>query len=70
MVPDGADRSHLEDEIRYALPLGPLGRLGAGVTGEKLESLFAYRLALTAADLARHAELPGPPLRKCHGLRR
>jgi uncharacterized protein len=72
MVPDGSDRAHLEDDIRYALPLGPLGRLGAGVMREKLESLFAYRHALTAADLARHAELPGPSLRVgitgSHGL--
>jgi len=69
MVSDGADRSFLEDEIRYALPLGPFG---AGVAREKLESLFAYRHALTAADLARHTELPGLPLRVgitgSHGL--
>ena len=62
MLPDGEQRSFLEDEMRYALPLGPLGRLGAGPVREKLESLFAYRHAITAADLARHAELPGPPL--------
>jgi uncharacterized protein len=72
MVPDGADRSHLEDEIRYTLPLGPLGRLGADMAKEKIESVFAYRHVLTAADLSRHAELPGPPLRVgitgSHGL--
>ena len=62
MIPDGEGRSILEDEVRYALPLGPLGRLGAGAARERLESIFAYRHALTAADLARHAELPGPPL--------
>ncbi|HZJ54449.1 MAG TPA: TIGR01777 family oxidoreductase [Myxococcaceae bacterium] len=72
MIPDGEHRSLLEDEVRYALPLGPLGRLGAGLARERLESLFAYRHALTAADLARHAELAGPPLRVgitgSHGL--
>ncbi len=72
MLPDGEGRSLLEDEVRYALPLGPVGRLGAGVAREKLEALFAYRHALTAADLARHAELSGPPLRVgitgSHGL--
>jgi hypothetical protein len=62
MLPDGEQRSFLEDEVRYVLPLGPLGRLGGGPVREKLESLFAYRHAITAADLARHAELPGPPL--------
>jgi len=72
MIPDGERRSLLEDEVRYALPLGPLGRLGAGIARERIESLFAYRHALTAADLARHAELPGPRLRVgitgSHGL--
>jgi len=72
MIPDGEHRSILEDEVRYALPLGPLGRLGAGIARERIESLFAYRHALTAADLARHAELPGPRLRVgitgSHGL--
>jgi uncharacterized protein len=62
MLPDGEQRSVLEDDVRYALPLGPVGRLGAAAAREKIESIFAYRHALTAADLARHAELPGPPL--------
>ena len=72
MIPDGEARSVLEDEVRYALPLGPVGRLGSGLARERLEALFAYRHALTAADLARHAELPGPQLRVgitgSHGL--
>ena len=72
MLPDGESRSFLEDDVRYALPLGPLGRLGAATARERLESIFAYRHALTAADLARHAELPGPRLRVgitgSHGL--
>ena len=72
MLPDGEGRSILEDDIHYALPLGLLGRLGGGLAREKIEALFAYRHALTAADLARHAELPGPPLRigitGSHGL--
>ena len=72
MVPDGEARSLLEDDVRYALSLGALGQLGAGVAQQRLESVFGYRHALTAADLARHAELPGPPLRVgitgSHGL--
>jgi uncharacterized protein (TIGR01777 family) len=73
MLPDGPERSFLEDEVHYRLPLGWLGSLsgGAAVRG-KLESLFAYRHALTAADLARHGALPGPALRVgitgSHGL--
>ena len=72
MLPDGESRSFLEDDVRYTLPLGLLGRLGAATARERLESIFAYRHALTAADLARHAELPGPRLRVgitgSHGL--
>jgi uncharacterized protein len=64
MLPAGEHGSTLEDEVRYRLPLGAAGRaLGAGPVRARLESLFAYRHTLTAADLARHAELPGPPLR-------
>jgi uncharacterized protein (TIGR01777 family) len=54
---EGQDRSILED----AVVRGPGG--WAGDLPSQLESLFAYRHALTAADLARHRELPGPPLR-------
>ena len=73
MLPEGEDRSTLEDEIRYRLPLGAAGSaVGAQAVRARLESLFAYRHALTAADLARHSELPGPPLRVgiagSHGL--
>jgi len=72
MLPDGETRSVLEDDVRYTLPLGPVGRLATGAVRETLESTFAYRHALTAADLARHAELPGQPLRVgitgSHGL--
>ena len=73
MVPDGVDRSFLEDEVHYRLPLGWVGALGGGALARaKLESLFAYRHALLAADLARHRALPGPALRigisGSHGL--
>ncbi len=64
MVPEGHDRSLLEDEVHYRLPLGWLGTLGGGALARgKLESLFAYRHALLAADLGRHRALPGPALR-------
>src|SRR5262249_21207591 len=64
MLPDGEQRSTLEDEVRYQLPLGPAGKAGGGAPVRAgLESLFAYRHAIPAADLGRHAELPGPALR-------
>ncbi len=73
MVPDGPLRSFLEDEVHYRMPLGWLGAVGGGALARtKLESLFAYRHALLAADLARHSALGGPPLRVgvtgSHGL--
>ena len=72
MLPEGEHRSLLEDDVRYVLPLGPLGGAAGRLVREKLEAAFAYRHALTAADLGRHAELPGAPLRVgitgSHGL--
>jgi uncharacterized protein (TIGR01777 family) len=63
MLPDGEQRSTLEDDVTYAMPFGRLGRAGAVVAQAKLEAVFAYRHALMAADLARHSELPGAGLR-------
>jgi uncharacterized protein len=64
MVPEGENRSVLEDEVHYRLPLGWLGAVGGGrLARAKLESLFAYRHTLLGADLARHASLPGKALR-------
>ena len=58
------DRCALTDEIEYELPLGALGRLVAGrAVRRRLERVFAYRHAVLADDLRRHAELAGPPLR-------
>jgi uncharacterized protein (TIGR01777 family) len=73
MLPAGPERSVLEDELHYRLPLGLLGNLGGGsFVRSKLESLFAYRHTLLASDLARHRALPGPALRVgiggSHGL--
>jgi uncharacterized protein len=50
--PDGETASVLTDEIRYRLPFGVLGRvLGGGFARAELARLFAYRHALTQADL-------------------
>ncbi|MCS7270328.1 MAG: TIGR01777 family oxidoreductase, partial [Gemmataceae bacterium] len=54
-VPQGADRSLLRDEVTFALPGGALGRwLGQAAVIRRLERLFRYRHALTAADMRRH----------------
>ena len=53
-------RSRLTDEIRYRLPLGPLGRIfGAPFVARKLDRLFRYRHETTAAAL--RAEMAGSP---------
>jgi len=54
-IANGPDASFLEDHIEYRVPLGALGRLfGGGVVERRLATMFAYRHALTASDLARH----------------
>jgi uncharacterized protein len=49
------DTSVLVDQIEYELPLGILGRLGAGWVRGQLETMFAFRHARTRFDVARHA---------------
>jgi uncharacterized protein (TIGR01777 family) len=54
MEPDG-DGAFLEDRIDYELPLGALGRAVAGRSvRRRLERGFAWRHAVTAADLEAH----------------
>lgn len=58
--PDGT--SELVDEVEYELPMGGLGALfGGGFTQATLERMFAYRHAVTQADLARHARFGDRP---------
>lgn len=53
----------LEDAIEYALPLGAPGRIAGGpLVRSRLERMFAYRHAVTASDLRRHARFPGRTL--------
>jgi uncharacterized protein (TIGR01777 family) len=53
--PDGTSACQLEDEIEYALPLGWVGRIVAGKSiHEKLDRMFAYRHAVTKADIETH----------------
>lgn len=56
-APADAGGSVLDDRVEYALPLGGLGNFVAGdYTEGTLARVFAYRHAITAGDLARHAE--------------
>jgi len=58
--PDGADACVLEDRIDWAPPFGAPGRLVAGgLVRDRLDRLFVYRHAVTAADLAMHATAAG-----------
>ncbi len=53
--PEGEAACTLEDRIDFALPAGALGELfGSGTALAKLERMFSYRHAVTAADLERH----------------
>jgi uncharacterized protein len=58
-VPDGPDRSLLEDAVSYALPGGVLGdTVGDGTVRQLLGPMFDYRHRVTAGDLACHAGCP------------
>lgn len=61
-IADGPDASFLEDHVEYRLPLGMAGAVfGAGIVRDRLEAMFAYRHALTASDLRRHARYRDRP---------
>ena len=58
-VPAGDSSSFLEDRVAYRLPLGFAGRVvGGGMVRDRLARMFAYRHAVTASDLRRHALYP------------
>ena len=55
-VPDGLDRTVVEDHVEYELPLGAAGDVVGGVPVRHfLERLFRFRHERTLADLTRHA---------------
>ncbi len=56
--PSGNGGCVLHDTIEYALPFGVFGNLGAGYVRRKLDRMFAYRHAVTKADLEESAALP------------
>lgn len=54
----------LEDDLAYALPFGPLGRLAAGrAVRARLERTFRFRHEVTRADIQQHLRYAGPRMR-------
>jgi ligand-binding SRPBCC domain-containing protein len=52
-APVGANAVEIPDEVRYALPLGPLGRLAHALFVRRdLERIFDFRARAVAAQLA------------------
>ncbi len=55
-APDGPAACQLEDDVEYALPLGPLGTMVAGRhVRKKLQRMFDYRHAVAKEDIEAHA---------------
>ena len=55
-VPDGPDRTVIQDHVEYELPLGGAGDVMAGPPVRHfLERVFRFRHERTLADLTRHA---------------
>ena len=51
--PDGAGGTLIEDRVRYAIPLGPLGRIARRLfVGRDLERIFDHRAAAVEKLLA------------------
>jgi uncharacterized protein (TIGR01777 family) len=54
-IENGPENSVLEDGVRYALPMGFLGRVAAGRRVKRaLDRTFSFRHDRTAADIERH----------------
>ncbi len=49
--PAGPEACTLVDDLTYALPGGPVGRVAAAAVRRRLERMFDYRHAVTRADL-------------------
>lgn len=56
---DGNGGCILSDEIEYTLPGGAVGAMAAGQVEARLDQMFAYRHAVTKADLEMIAPPPG-----------
>ena len=50
----GDKQTRLEDVVTYALPFGPLGRVGNTLAQQAIDRMFAYRHRVTTADLSCH----------------
>jgi ligand-binding SRPBCC domain-containing protein len=49
----GIDLTEIEDEVRYGLPMAPLGELAAPLVAWQLRRIFAYRAERVRALLSR-----------------
>jgi ligand-binding SRPBCC domain-containing protein len=49
----GTDLTEIEDDVRYSLPLAPLGELAAPLVARQLRRIFAYRAERVRALLSR-----------------
>ena len=62
--PDGPNACYLDDRVAYVLPFGALGdKTGGQFVRRKLERMFHYRHAVTAADVTAHTRYAQKPLR-------
>ena len=53
-IPEDDGACILEDHVRYALPLGPAGRLADRLVRKRIERMFAYRHQVTHDDILAH----------------
>jgi uncharacterized protein len=55
-IPDGQNKSWLEDRVEYEFPLGWFGKLiGGAYTKRRLSRMFAWRHRVTAEAVAQEA---------------
>jgi len=57
---DGAGGTLMRDEVRYALPLGPLGELAHALVRRDIERIFDHRAALVPQLLERERITTAP----------
>jgi ligand-binding SRPBCC domain-containing protein len=55
-IAEAAERTRIDDELRYALPFGPLGRVAQPLIRKQLRRIFQYRHAAVRRILS-----PGSP---------
>ena len=59
----GNNKSELEDNISYKLPLGPVGKTFSKLVNNNLTSMFQYRHRITTMDLETHQKIHNPKIK-------